>query len=125
MVNKAPASPPLANPGTLDAIPSIGAVSVDGSLTTSEVQSALGRTLEALRGCYRSAATSSKKTPDLSVKVTFEIDEGARAGRVRVAGDTLGVASCVKDAIGTVRTRVAPDVGTVSVTATVRFKPTR
>jgi hypothetical protein len=106
-------------------MPTIQRVTVDGSLTTSEIESALGRTLDGLRGCYRSAASSAKKTPDLTIKLSFEIDEGARASRVRVGGDTLGLAGCVSSAVGGVRTRVAPDVGTVSVTATIRFKPVR
>lgn len=117
--------PPIANPGSLDAMPSIARVSVDGSLTTSEVQSALSRSLDSLRSCYRTAAGQAKKTPDLTIKLTFEIDEGARATRVRVGGDTIGLSGCVTNAVGGVRTRVAPDVGTVSVTATIRFKPTR
>ncbi|HUS30928.1 MAG TPA: protein kinase [Kofleriaceae bacterium] len=119
------AVPTPASPGSLDAVPSIVRVSVDGSLTTSEVQTALGRTLDALRACYRTAAKQAKSTPDLTVKVLFEIDEGARASRVRLSGDTLGLSSCVSASVGSLRTRVAPDVGTVSVTATIRFKPTR
>ena len=87
-------------PGTLDAMPSIQRVTVDGSLTTSEIESALARTLDGLRGCYRSAASSAKKTPDLTIKLSFEIDEGARASRVRVGGDTLGLAGCVSTAVG-------------------------
>jgi hypothetical protein len=121
----APAPAPVVNPGTLDATPSFAKLSVDGSLTTTEVQSALARTVDALRGCYRGAAQRIRQTPDVSLRISFEIDEGARATSVRVTGDTLGVGACVKDTIGSVRTRVAPDVGTVSVTAVVRFKPTR
>ncbi len=121
----APAPAPVVNTGSLDATPSFAKLSVDGSLTTTEVQSALVRTADALRGCYRSAAQRVKQTPDLNIRVTFEIDEGARATSVRVTGDTIGLAGCVKDTIGGVRTRVAPDVGTVSVSAIVRFKPTR
>ena len=119
-------APPVAmGPGSMDATPVIQRVTVDGSLTTSEIESALGRTIDGLRGCYRSAASSAKKTPDLTIKVSFEIDEGARASHVRVGGDSLGLAGCVSSAVGGVRTRVAPDVGTVSVTATIRFKPIR
>ena len=119
-------APPVAmGPGSMDATPVIQRVTVDGSLTTSEIESALGRTVDGLRGCYRSAASSAKKTPDLTIKISFEIDEGARASRVRVGGDSLGLAGCVSSAVGGVRTRVAPDVGTVSVTATIRFKPIR
>ncbi|HEY5925618.1 MAG TPA: protein kinase [Kofleriaceae bacterium] len=121
----APPAAPIANPGSLDAQPAFSKVTVDGSLTTTEVQSALGRTLDALRSCYRGAAKKANQTPDVSLKVSFVIDEGARAGSVRISGDTMGLGGCVKDAIGAVRTRVAPDVGTVSVSAVVRFKPTR
>lgn len=121
----APAPVRAVDPGSLDAMPSFAKLSVDGSLTTTEVQSALARTVDTLRGCYRGAAQRVKQTPDVSVRISFEIDEGARATGVRVSGDTLGLGGCVKDTIGNVRTRVAPDVGTVSVTAVVRFKPTR
>jgi eukaryotic-like serine/threonine-protein kinase len=119
-----PVAPAIASPGTLDAIPAFSKLAVDGSLTTTEVQSALARSVDALRSCYRGAAKKANQTPDVSVKISFEIDEGARATSVRVGTDALGVGACVKDAIGGVRTRVAPDVGTVSVTAVVRFKPT-
>ena len=121
----APPAAQIANPGSLDAVPSFSKVAVDGSLTTTEVQSALARTIDALRGCYRGVAKKANQTPEVSVKISFVIDEGARAGSVRISADTFGLAGCVKDAIGTVRTRVAPDVGTVSVSAVVRFKPTR
>jgi outer membrane biosynthesis protein TonB len=118
-------APVAMGPGSMDATPVIQRVTVDGSLTTSEIESALGRTLDGLRSCYRSAASSAKKTPDLTIRIAFEIDEGARASRVRVGGDSLGLAGCVSSAVGGVRTRVAPDVGTVAVTATIRFKPLR
>ena len=128
MLPAAPARPAPAavvNPGTLDAVPSFSKLAVDGSLTTTEVQSALGRTVETLRDCYRNAARKANQTPDVSLRISFEIDEGARASGVRISGDSLGLAACAKGALGDVRTRVAPDVGTVSVSAVVRFKPTR
>jgi hypothetical protein len=117
--------PVAPSPGSLDATPAFSKLSVDGSLTTTEVQAALARTLESLRSCYRGAAKRANQTPEVSLRVSFEIDEGARASGVRVAGDTVGVAPCVKEAIGGVRTRVAPDVGTVSVSTVIRFKPIR
>jgi serine/threonine protein kinase len=124
-ITATPVPPAQPNPGSLDAVPAYSKVTVDGSLTTTEVQNALGRTLDTLRACYRASAQKAKQTPDVSLKVSFEIDEGARARSVRISGDPLGLGGCVKDAVGDVRTRVAPDVGTVSVSATVRFKPTR
>jgi serine/threonine protein kinase len=120
-----PAAPRIASPGTLDAMPSFSKLAVDGSLTATEVHSALTRTIETLRGCYRSAAKKANQTPEVSIRVSFEIDEGARASGVRISGDTFGLGACAKDAFSGVRTRVAPDVGTVSVSTVVRFKPTR
>lgn len=118
-------APAIVQPGSLDAVPLVTKLAVDGSLTTGEVHTALNRSLDTLRGCYRSAAKHANQTPDVSIRVNFVIDEGARASRVRIVGDSLGLGGCAKDAIGDVRTRVAPDVGTVSVSAVVRFKPTR
>jgi serine/threonine-protein kinase len=113
------------NPGSLDAMPSFAKLSVDGSLTTTEVSTALSRTADALRSCYRAAAKKANQTPDVSIRVSFEIDEGARASSVRISGDVLGLGACAKETLGGVRTRVAPDVGTVSVSAVIRFKPVR
>jgi len=52
------------------------------------------------------------------------VDEGRAARSVRVGGDTLGLGACVKDAASKIRTRVAPDVGTATVTVVVKFAPT-
>jgi serine/threonine-protein kinase len=112
-----------AAPGALDAAPRIRRVSVDGSLPTSEIKDAMGRTTAALRACYRSAARRANTTPALSIKVAFVIDEARAARGVQVTGDTLGVAGCVRDALANLRTRVAPDVGTVAVTAVIKFEP--
>ncbi len=109
--------------GTLDAVPRLTRVSVDGSLPTSELRSAIERVQSTLRGCYRGAARRAARTPALTIKVWFEIDEGRSARRVRISGDTLGLAGCVEDALASIRTRVAPDVGTVAVTALIEFDP--
>jgi eukaryotic-like serine/threonine-protein kinase len=122
----APVAPAVrVSPGSLDAMPSFTKLAVDGSLTAIEVNSALKRTIDTLRGCYRAAAQRVNQTPEVSIRVSFQIDEGARASDVRISGDTFGLGACAKDAIGGLRTRVAPDVGTVSVSTVVRFKPTR
>ena len=108
---------------SLDAVPKVSRVAVDGSLPTSEIKTAIGRTNAALRACYRSAARRAGQTPALSLKVAFVIDEARAARGVQISGDTLGVAGCVRDALANIRTRVAPDVGTVAVTAVIRFEP--
>jgi len=120
----APAPPPVARgPGSLDAIPSIASIGVDGPLPDNEIQSAVQRALGTLRDCYRTAARAAQQTPALRLKLSFSIDEGRAARDLRVSGDSLGMGACVKDAASKLRTRVAPDVGTASVRVVVKFQP--
>ena len=121
----AAAPTPAAPQGSLDAVPSIRQVSVDGPLPTSELQSAIERVTDQFRACYRSAARRAGKTPAISVRISFVVDEGRAARNARVTADRLGVSACVRGAISKIRTRVAPDVGTARVVAVVSFAPTR
>jgi serine/threonine protein kinase len=114
---------PVETAGSLDAVPRVTRVAVDGSLPTSEIRTAIGRVQSTLRACYRDSARRAARTPAFAIKVSFEIDEARAARGVRISGDTLGVAGCVGDALSGLRTRVAPDVGTVSVTAVIQFDP--
>ena len=118
-----PVAPSPAGPGSLDAVPSIASISVDGPLPDSEIQSTVQRVLGTFRDCYRSAAKTAGKTPALKLKISFSIDEGRAARDLRVSGDSLGMGACVKDAASKLRTRVAPDVGTASVRVVVKFQP--
>jgi serine/threonine-protein kinase len=124
-----PVPPPVPAPvksiGSLDAIPSTHLTGLDGSLPRSEVDAAIGRVSSAFRDCYRGAAQRKQATPALKITVRFDIDEQSTARGVRVAGDTLGVSDCITAAFSKIRTRTAPDVGTVSVTAVVTFKPVK
>lgn len=110
-------------PGSLDAVPALVSITVDGPLPDSEIRSGVERALATFRECYRTAAKQAGKTPPLKLKIAFSIDEGRSAQDLRVSGDTLGVGSCVKDAASKLRTRVAPDVGTASVNVVIKFKP--
>jgi hypothetical protein len=123
-----PATTPVAPPretGSLDATPSLVRVAVQGPLPTSELENAIGRVTDDFRACYRSAARKAGRTPALTIKISFVIDEGRAARSARVGGDSLGVAGCMRSAISKIRTRVAPDVGTASASALVKFTPTR
>jgi serine/threonine protein kinase len=129
-----PAPPPAAVPppraverdrGSLDAVPSIVRLTVDGPLPKSEIIGAVQRVADSFRGCYRTAAKKADRTPAVSLTISFEIDEGRAARRVRVAGDTLGLSGCVNAAMSKLRTRVAPDVGQASAVVQVKFQPTR
>ena len=124
-VTPPPRAPAAIQPGSLDAAPSLVKVAVDGPLPSSELESAIGRVSDQFRGCYRAAARKAGRTPALTVKISFVIDEGRAARSAHVSGDTLGVGSCMKAAIAKIRTRVAPDVGTAAVSGLVRFTPTR
>ena len=84
----------------------------------------MSRSLGALRACYQVAAKAASKTPALSIRISFEIDESRAVRNVHVGGDTLGIATCVSEATSHVRTRQAPDVGTAAVTVVVKFQPT-
>ncbi|MGE0870704.1 MAG: serine/threonine protein kinase [Kofleriaceae bacterium] len=119
------AQPAVTSPGTLDAIPSIGGVSVIGSLRNSDVQNGLARIVDDLRSCYQQAAQRAQKTPALRVRISFEIDEARASRNVSVSGDTLGIAACARDSASKIRTRVAPDVGTAKVSVVVKFQPTK
>ncbi len=99
----------------------IEAMTVDGSLSNAEVRRGIERVTPRLAGCARAAA--SRTPPAASVRVSFTVDENGRARQVRSSGDSVQLATCVADAFGGLRTRVAPDVGEVRVTLRVDFSP--
>jgi hypothetical protein len=111
--------------GSMDAMPSIVNLDVNGPLPNSVVRRGVERVLPAVRACYRSAASSQKKTPMLKVTLRFEIDENSAATNVSAGGASFGsLASCVSGAVGQVQTQQAPDVGTAQVALTIQFTPT-
>ena len=124
LVNPQPRPQPVRR-GSLDARPSIAKIAVSGPFPRSQVQSAVARVLPQLRSCYRAAARRAGRTPKTSVKLSFVVDEGRRAKSVKVGKDTLGLAPCVRKSISRIRTRVAPDLGTATAYAIVRFTPVK
>jgi serine/threonine protein kinase len=115
----------ITSPGSLDAVASLSRVEVKGPLQASELRRALERVLPSLRSCYRAAATRARRTPRLDIRVSLQIDDARAARDVRAASVPLaGLSSCVADAIGRARTRVAPDVGNAQADVTVTFTPT-
>jgi serine/threonine-protein kinase len=146
---EAPASPPVAAPtpspapanplpapapkpaapavvvGSMDAVPTVANLDVNGPLPNSVVRRAVDRAMPAVRACYRAAAAAQKKTPALKMAVTFEIDENSAATNVSANGGAFGsLSSCVRSAIGQITTQQAPDVGTAQVAVTIQFTPT-
>jgi hypothetical protein len=116
--------PPAVNVGSLDATPSIARLDVEGSLPSSIVRRTVERALPALRECYHAAASTQRKTPTLTLSLSFEIDESRATTNVSVRGGTFGsLGSCAKSALTRLQTQQAPDVGTVQVSVAVRFTP--
>jgi hypothetical protein len=112
--------------GSLDAVPTIGAFDVAGSLDRAVARDALARVLPYLRTCYREAAQRAQQTPALTAKITFEITEsrGVQAAKVTLA-DPIGLTTCAQAVVTRIRAREAPDVGTAAVTATITLQPTK
>ena len=132
--HETPADPPIAtpppkpaapaNPGSLDAAPTVASLEVKGPLSPSMVRRSVERTLPALRACYRTAARAGGSTPAVELRLTFEIDENRLATQVVTSGASFGsLANCVAGVAGQIRTQEAPDVGTAQVTVVIRFRP--
>jgi hypothetical protein len=86
----------------------------------------LERVLPSVRTCYRTAASRVGKTPKLEIRIRFQIDDTRAARDVHAASTSLsGLSSCVAAAVGSARTRVAPDVGNAEVDVVVTFTPTK
>jgi eukaryotic-like serine/threonine-protein kinase len=118
---RAPAPPKL---GSLDAVPSIGAVDISGGLQGSVVRRTVERVLGGYRDCYRSAARSARRTPEGQVRISFEIDENGLVRDVRANGTLLpGLAACMQNATSRLRTRIAPDVGVAHANIVIAFEP--
>jgi serine/threonine protein kinase len=120
-----PAPPTRVDPGSMDAVAAIASVDVSGPIQDSEIRRGLSRVTGAFRECYRDAARAAKKTPAGKVKLSFQIDETRAARKIQASGAPLpGLGSCIEDAAGSIRTRIAPDVGNAQVKVTITFDPT-
>jgi eukaryotic-like serine/threonine-protein kinase len=117
-----PAAP--ADPGTLDATPTVVSLDVKGSLSPAMVRRSVERTLAAMRTCYRTAARAGGTTPAVDLRLTFEIDENRLATQIGTSGASFGsLATCAAGVASQIRTQEAPDVGTVQVAIVIRFRP--
>ncbi len=105
-----------------DAVTTISAFSARGSLSNNVVRRAVNRALPIFGRCYKSAAKKSKKNKAGTLKVSFEINESGRSSQIKVASYPLsGLSQCVSKGLKTVKTRMAPDVGTVKVSLSLKF----
>jgi serine/threonine protein kinase len=119
-----PPPPPPPSKGSLEAT---AALSIDvRGLPDSEIQRGLDRAnaVKAFQSCYHTAAAAAGKTVATEVRVTFEVDESRAARKASASGGAMpGLASCVGQVIGQVRTNNPPDIGNAHVTLNVSFHP--
>ncbi|MEO8706135.1 MAG: protein kinase [Kofleriaceae bacterium] len=122
----APPPAPIPEPPSLEARAAIVALHVRGSLSDAVVRRAIERTVPELRACYRRAARTPSRSATTTVHIAFVVDDTRRATQIRAtAGSWSELASCVAGAIGSVRSQIAPDVGTVDVSLDLAFTPER
>jgi serine/threonine protein kinase len=119
-----PLPPPPATVLVTRARADIGSLDVRGSLSNAVIRRAVDRLMPQLRTCFANVATTSKRSLAATVHATFVIDGSKRAVDIRTTSPTWpALAACVASTMGDLRTRDAPDVGTVSVSVDVLFQP--
>ena len=111
-------------PKVFDAQTSIKTFSSHGSLSSRIVRRAVERALPDMRNCYKVASRQAKKNKGGGVPVSLQINELGRAANIKVSSFALpGLSQCIGKSLRSVRTRIAPDVGTVRVSLSVNFAP--
>ncbi len=98
---------------------SLESLTARGSLSTSIVRRSVERAMSEVTTCVRASAVTSSNAAEV-ITATFIIDDQRRATSIATTGSNV-LATCVKNALATVRTSDAPDVGTVAVSLEIRF----
>ncbi len=98
---------------------SLESLTARGSLSTSIVRRSVERAMSEVTTCARASAITSTNAAEI-ITATFIIDDQRRATSIATTGSNV-LATCVKNALATVRTSDAPDVGTVAVSLEIRF----
>jgi hypothetical protein len=119
-------APPISTPAPLQtrARSAFAALEVRGSLSTAEIRRALERLEPELRRCFATVVVTTRRSSAATVHVTFVVDDTRQATAVRASAPSWPpLATCVGSVIGALRTRTAPDVGSVPVSLDVSFSP--
>jgi hypothetical protein len=78
-----------------------------------------------LRGCYRAAARAKQQTPQVDLRIAFEID--ARRVPLKIAaiggGPLDALATCAAKVTSDIRDLPAPTNGNVRVSVSLEFRP--
>jgi len=101
----------------------VSALSVRGSLPSSQVAQGIARVVPQLNECYRKAAPTAGQALPRRVQIALELDEQGRARNPSVRGAPPALAACVTAAIGRVASRRAPDTGTVAAAFALELAP--
>lgn len=115
---------PPRRPPALAARARVEGVSVSGSMPRSAVSRELSRLRDGFSRCYRQSALRARRDAAGVVRVELQVDERGSARRIRTRGEPLrGVAACVAQTVGRLRTRHPPDTGTVQVRFAIDYDP--
>lgn len=117
--------PVVAPPRPFNPEPAIklGALHVDGSLTSRAVSNALKPLPGQARGCWRQVGQAAGLTKRTRVQIRCTIDEDGRFRHVKVKGGGRALNSCVAAKVARLRSRVRPDTGIVEVATALDFQP--
>jgi hypothetical protein len=111
-------------PRSLDAVPEIASVDLQGSLPASVARRSVERVLPGLRACYGAAARAGRAAPAIELRLSFEVDENSVATHAAAGDVGFGsLARCAAGVAGQIHTTQAPDVGTARVVVVIRFRP--
>lgn len=113
----APAPPPVPLPLPLPrgARVTVEKLDVRGALSASVLQRGIERVVPAIQRCYVDVATQTRQRGNIRVRVALRIDDTRRAVDIQSSSSWTTLATCVKTALGGIRTSTAPDVGSVGV----------
>jgi eukaryotic-like serine/threonine-protein kinase len=111
--------------GTLDGLPSIKAIDLDGGIALIGVRKSVEQTLSPLRGCYRAAARAKQQTPRVQLTIAFEVGERRVASKIRTTGGAPldNLATCAAKVAADIRDLPAPEGAGARVIVSVEFRP--
>jgi serine/threonine protein kinase len=111
--------------GTLDGLPSIKAIDLDGGIALTGVRKSVEQTLSPLRGCYRAAARAKQQTPRVQLTIAFDVGERRVPSKIRTTGGAPldSLATCAAKVAADIRDLPAPKGAGARVIVSVEFRP--
>lgn len=111
--------------GTLDGLPSIKAIDLDGAIALGTVRKSVEQALSPLRGCYRAAARAKQQTPRVQLTLAFDVGERRVPSKIRATGGAPldALAPCAARVAADLRGLPAPQGAGARVTVSLEFRP--